>query len=280
MKTKVLILGMGNVGTHLANALNQAGVESDLQSSRDSLPELYRYSHIIIATKDDAIASVAARLNEAFESQNLKGAQIIMHTSGSIPLSVLTDTLPAATPCGVFYPMQTFSKGVDMRYDDIPFLLEATDLPTLESIKALAAKISPNIIEADSKVRADYHIGAVLTCNFANHLCELADDYLTGQNLDFKYLLPLLRQTVAKLSTTSPAKAQTGPAVRHDQKVIDYHLSRIASATQRSSDSQTSSYSSSRIASDTHPSSDSQTSSSRLSQIYTLLTDSIRKSHP
>lgn len=229
----VLILGTGNVGTHLAEAFRTAGVETTLVSSR-KLEEcsLNKYSFIIIAVKDEAISEMSEKIGRILKRQayasNDQASPVVAHTSGSIPLSTLRMKLPEHIPCGVLYPMQTFSKDVAMRYDDIPFLIEGSDRYAYDRLAELAESISSNIIKADSTVRANYHIGAVLTCNFTNHLCALAEDYLKSEGLDFTTLLPLLRQTLKKLETSSPAKVQTGPAARNDRKVIEYHLDKLA----------------------------------------------------
>jgi len=45
--------------------------------------------------------------------------------------------------------------------------------------------------------------------------------------LPFEILLPLLRQTVEKVSTMTPAEAQTGPAVRRDVNVMRAQLAEL-----------------------------------------------------
>lgn len=222
---KIAIIGRGNVGSHLKKALENIGKSVIAIASREEFPNLSDYDLIIIAVKDDYIKDVALKLREALKNDNAR--PIVVHTSGSVNLSVLTEILPERIAAGVFYPMQTFSKGVDMRYDNIPFLLEASDPSTLERLKLLASEISSNVQEADSEIRAKYHIGAVLTCNFTNHLCALTDEYLQANGLKFNTLLPLLSQTISKLNSTSPAEAQTGPAIRGDHKVIDYHFDKL-----------------------------------------------------
>ena len=52
----------------------------------------------------------------------------------------------------------------------------------------------------------------------------LADEVLSEVGLPFEAMLPLIRTTVDKLDRLAPAQSQTGPAVRHDLKVIDSHL--------------------------------------------------------
>lgn len=220
-------MGEGNVGSHLAKAFSQKGFDVTTMSSRRPILELTGADIVIIAVHDDAIPDIARKVAEAILREKNRNI-IVAHTSGSVPISVLEETLPENSRFGVFYPMQTFSKHVDMRYDDIPFLIEGSDNYTLTSLKNLASEISVNVIEADSDIRKDYHIGAVFACNFANHLWTLSDKYLSSKGLPFGLLKPLLRQTIAKLDSTSPFEAQTGPAVRHDERVMQAHLSHLS----------------------------------------------------
>lgn len=215
-ETTISIIGTGNVGSHLANAL---GIEPVNSRSLLNLPP---YSDvIIIAVKDDAIAYVA---------HNLKGrARILCHTSGSVPMSVLHGCAPHT---GVLYPMQTFSKNVILDYSTIPFFTEASDSHTEEILKSIALMMSRNVNHADSAGRKRLHIAAVMACNFSNHLVALADDLLKEDGLDYHVLLPLLRQTIDKLHELPPAEAQTGPAARGDMNVVGSHLAMLASKPQ------------------------------------------------
>jgi hypothetical protein len=55
----------------------------------------------------------------------------------------------------------------------------------------------------------------------------ISDKILSKSNIDFKLLLPLINQTVKKLTDNKPSEVQTGPAKRNDKKVIDVHLEDI-----------------------------------------------------
>ena len=57
-----------------------------------------------------------------------------------------------------------------------------------------------------------------------NALAGIAEDILQNSGIDFSTLLPLMKQTVNKLNNLKPALAQTGPAVRGDQKVMKSHM--------------------------------------------------------
>lgn len=210
---RITIVGTGNVGTHLAKALRGKRYDVSLIGSRTltGLPD--KSDIIIIAVKDDAIAETAKRL---------KGkAGLIAHTSGSVPMAVLEGTAKAT---GVFYPMQTFSKDVELNYSDIPFFIEGNSEEAENALLDVARSVSGNVRLADSADRKRLHLSAVFACNFTNHLMAIADDILKENGMDYSVMLPLLRQTIDKLQSLPPSKAQTGPAARLDRNVLDAHI--------------------------------------------------------
>lgn len=52
----------------------------------------------------------------------------------------------------------------------------------------------------------------------------MADEWLMDKGLDFKALLPLIKETSRKATEGHPFELQTGPAVRHDKGILDSHL--------------------------------------------------------
>ena len=50
---------------------------------------------------------------------------------------------------------------------------------------------------------------------------------LDEAGLPFDAMKPLIRTTVEKLDRLTPAQSQTGPAIRHDQHVIDNHMAML-----------------------------------------------------
>lgn len=214
------IIGTGNVGTHLYRALKgKANVKSIPARTFEGLrseSEIY-----IVCVSDFAIPEIVNTLSGMIEPNG-----IIAHTSGTTPLSAISDIYPNT---GVLYPMQTFSKDVELNYGDIPFFIEGSDNRVLSELRNAAALISENITVADSEARRDLHIASVLSCNFVNHLWTLAYDYLKSKGISFDSMIPLIKETVRKISRVSPPNAQTGPAVRCDIKTISDHLDTLSS---------------------------------------------------
>lgn len=215
---KIDIIGTGNVGTHLLRAFE--GKADAKAVNPHSLEGLREDSEIyIISVSDDAIPPVAKRLKSKISKES-----ILAHTSGTTPLSVLKGT---TSHTGVFYPLQTFSKNVALDYSEIPFFIEGESDVTVRDLDKAARLISGHVSRADSEQRKDLHIASVLSCNFCNHLWSLADSYLEKHGLDFKTLLPLIRETARKAAEKRPGELQTGPAVRHDLKIMESHSRKL-----------------------------------------------------
>lgn len=208
----IAIVGRGNVATHLFKALEgKADIHMVNPHTLEGMPE--HVDIAIISVKDDVVAEMAERI---------KGrAGIVAHTSGSCPLDCLKGSAPST---GVFYPMQTFTKGVDLDYSEIPFFIEGSDEKTEKKLMDLARLISGNVRKADSIGRRQLHLAAVFACNFTNRMMGIADEILKEHGMDYTVMLPLLKQTMEKLSSIPPGEAQTGPAVRGDMGVMQAHL--------------------------------------------------------
>jgi hypothetical protein len=227
----IVIIGSGNIATHLGRAFKMAGQTISQVWSRDitkasaladtlaaqpidSMLDLDRTADLfIIAVNDEAIRKIAIELKLS--------DQLLLHTSGSTGLSALEG---ASTKIGVFYPLQTFSKIKSIDFRNIPIIIEANVPEVLAIIRAIADRLSEKVIELNSDQRKTLHIGAVFACNFTNHLFGLAQELLEEKGLDYELLKPLIEETLNKIEMNSPVSVQTGPAIREDQATIQTHL--------------------------------------------------------
>ena len=128
---------------------------------------------------------------------------------------------------GVIYPMQTFSKSRLVDFSIIPFFLEANTSDGACLLQSVAEKLSGNIRFLSSDKRRHLHLAAVFACNFTNHIYSLASRLLEQQDIPAEILLPLIDETAAKIHVLPPKKAQTGPAIRYDENVINKHLAML-----------------------------------------------------
>ncbi len=231
---QVVIIGSGNVATSLAHGLasrcevaqiysrtlaHAQALAGDIgcENATDDLSALVPDADVyIIAVRDDVIADVIAATRD-------NGA-LWVHTSGSKSIDLFADH---RARYGVLWPMQSFSRQVVTPLDDVHFFAEANNEAALVELMELGSLMSSHVIEADSDKRRWLHIASVFSCNFANHMWTLAYELLTEQDLPFEAMMPLIRTTVEKLDGLTPGESQTGPAIRHDNQVIERHLSML-----------------------------------------------------
>lgn len=208
----VAMIGRGRVATHMSKALLKAGHGVVSVNSR-TLEELPQDADVyIIAVKDSALQDVIRQLTNLLKTKN--DAPLIVHTAGSMPLSVFEGYTENG---GVFYPMQTFSMEREVDFREIPLFIEGKD----KRIRELAESISEHVYELSSDDRRYLHLAAVFACNFTNHCYTLAAEVLEKKGLPFDVMLPLVDETARKVHELHPHEAQTGPAVRGDENVMN-----------------------------------------------------------
>lgn len=182
----------------------------------------------IICVKDDAIGDVARQLRAVVGPE-----PVIAHTSGGTAMAELS-SCEDGSRVGVFYPLQSFTQGRTIDFSKVHFFIEASDEVVYSQLQSLAARLTtaPNIHPLSSADRRLMHLAAVFASNFVNHCCALAESILQPAGLDFEIMRPLLAETVAKLDVMSPAEAQTGPALRWDERVLNAHCELLADRPQ------------------------------------------------
>ena len=225
---KIVLIGAGNLATHLGKALHAAGhdmvqVFSRTMQSAETLASLLDAEPLtdISQVRDDADVYIFLVKDSALEqliSQLCGGEKkVFLHTAGSMPMSVFRGK---ALHYGVLYPMQTFSKQREVDFSIIPCFIEANDEFALKQIEGLAGQISHRVYQLSSEDRKYLHLSAVFACNFANHCYAASQELLQQHGIPFDVMLPLIDETAAKVHGMTPKEAQTGPAVRYDENVI------------------------------------------------------------
>lgn len=231
---KVVMIGTGNVATVLSkllvsrghqlvqvygrNAEHAAKLASDLNTFYSSDPVAIDMSAdlYMVALSDTALYSISSWFKP--------GNKLVVHTAGSVSMDVLS---ACSTNFGVLYPLQSLRKEMET-YPVIPLLIEGNTPGNSGLIKEFAKGLSDTVVEMNSEDRMRLHIGAVMVSNFTNYLYARTDEYYKEQHLDFKLLLPLMRESVNRLEQFYPSQLQTGPAVRNDQTTIQKHLQLLA----------------------------------------------------
>ena len=229
IKTAVFI-GSGNVATHLALAMCNAGVNIRQVFSRrienarlladklncaavDNIQVINPDADVyVLAVADDAIEPLIS----LFPFRN----RMILHTSGSTGMDVLKT---GTDQYGVLYPLQTFSRDVPVDFKKAPLCLEVSEPALREPLESLANLISDHVQWVSSEKRRFLHLAAVFACNFVNHMYAQAAEIADNHQLDFAILRPLIEETARKAMKWDPREVQTGPAKRNDSRIMEMH---------------------------------------------------------
>ena len=216
----VLLFGTGRLAFHLGYALRGAGVSIAGVAGRDALKaaelakdlscpafglsdELPQADLRILAVSDDAIHLVAETLPQ-------DGTPTI-HLSGSKALDLL---LPH-THRGVLWPIQSFSPGKPISFQEVPLIVDAEDEATLGLLRDLAARLSSTVVHLPFPLRQRLHLSAVIAANFPTFLLREAERLLTAHDIPPELLHPLWKATTEK-ALRGADNAVTGPARRGD----------------------------------------------------------------
>lgn len=228
---RIALIGAGNVAHHLAPALLKAGINLCQIYSRtlESARELGKKTGItytsevfgiypdceiyIFCVSDDALLPL-------YKNIRINKEALVIHTSGSLPMDVFK---PFTSRYGVLYPLQTFTKKRNLDFNEIPLCIEAAVPEILHELRELAGLLSTRVEEISSDKRKTLHMAAVFANNFVNQMYEIAGNIVEKEGLDFSLLRPLIFETAHKVMLMSPDMAQTGPARRGDESILQMH---------------------------------------------------------
>lgn len=235
----IVMLGAGNVASHLTSSLINAGhkIVQIFGRTKHSTRELAKKSNCsftlnvdeiirdadlyIMAVPDASIDSLAQTLPK------LNG--VVVHTSGSTSIKVLRRL---SDSYGVFYPFQTFSKVRNLNLNDVPFCIEASSEEVGNLLFSLSKLLGGKPIKMDSETRRWLHLSGVFSCNFVNHMLTVAQLIAEEKGFSFDLLKPLISETISKAFELAPANSQTGPAIRGDLDTIKKHVAMLSNVNE------------------------------------------------
>lgn len=228
---RLIIIGSGNVATHLSTAILKAGhsiagvcgrnfehtaelaKRLNTTKSFDDISAIPTDADIyLISVSDDNISDVASQM------PNVKG--IVAHTAGSVPIRVLQRFVSH----GVVYPLQSFSKNRPIDVSRVPLCIEGCDNSTASTLSAFARTLSYDVRRMTTEQRAQLHIAAVFASNFVNSMYAEAETILKKSDIPFDIMRQLILETAAKAADMGPIAAQTGPARRNDIGVMNHQM--------------------------------------------------------
>jgi predicted short-subunit dehydrogenase-like oxidoreductase (DUF2520 family) len=235
-KIKILVIGSGNIAWHIVSHLSffkRFEITVYNRTSTAKLKQLQKEFKVNVITdwkkindKTDVFficAADTAIKTFALKLKKFKTKALVLHTSGTTPLSDLNG---ASKNIGVFYPLQTFTFGTSVNWQEVPVFIEANNKKSVGYLTNFAGLFSKTVVKTNSNNRLKLHLAAVIAGNFSNAMYASAYNYL-DKSLNrsyFKYLSPLITTTAKKAVFGDPSLVQTGPAARNDKKTQQKHL--------------------------------------------------------
>lgn len=228
------ILGSGNVASHLAPALFEAGFKISQIFSRNNqtgkeLADSVHSTFISDITLIDKEADFYLFLlpNDAIDEvvgqwpADVNRDAIFLHSSGSY----LTEKFNSISDnYGVFYPLQTFKKGIPTDIGQTPFLIDSNKDEHFEILEELTKELSSYVYRLNDEERHKLHLSAVFINNFTNAIFSAAYSYLESEKVSREALTLIVKKTFDNLLSKHPDDIQTGPAIRGEGPLINSHL--------------------------------------------------------
>lgn len=234
MNSRIAIVGSGQVAEALVcsfcNKIDPCNITVIARNRERAISLINKYSvnfndydsvitqhfdYIIIAVKDDCINEVSKHVSTfAFDA-------IVCHTSGSVGVDKISYK---SKNIGVFYPLQSFTKDVEVNFSTIPIFIEGNSDECVAKLKELGELISNNVSVATSKSREKLHLCAVFANNFTNYMFTITNELIESEGIQNKALVPLIKATFERIINENTKEIQTGPARRGDLNTIARHL--------------------------------------------------------
>ncbi|MDR2835572.1 MAG: DUF2520 domain-containing protein [Bacteroidales bacterium] len=230
-KIKIAIIGAGNVASHFVEKIKNTDIQI-LQICNRHINKAKKLANIVNAEAIDNFEQILPNADIYFfmlsdsgiveiidKIKSQKG--IFVHTSGTLSKDIFKNH---TNNYGVFYPFQTFSEKDKLNFNDLPILLDTSNKYTSEILEKFAQNLKCKVYNIDEKQRQIIHLSGIFASNFANHCVFLGEQILKNENIDIDIIQPLLKQSFNKIFSIGAKKAQTGPAYRNDEIIIEKHL--------------------------------------------------------
>jgi len=248
MSSTIAIVGAGRVGRALARSLRARGwtigtvITRSFGTARSAVRAIgggHPYGDVtrrvldadvvLIATPDDAVREVAAKLARA-GGEEWRG-KIVLHTSGALDGRVLEPLARAGAAIGAMHPLQTFSGRGAPELEGVAFVIEG-DRRAQKAARRIAHALGGAPVTLRSAVKPAYHAAATFAAPYVLVLIESATRILMRAGFPRQRaklaLLPLIRQTLANYERLGARKAWTGPVARGDFSTVARHRAALA----------------------------------------------------
>ncbi len=212
---RLTVIGRGRLGSALARAAADAGVEVVGPLGRGPHVELDRSAPILLCVPDAEIARAAARIDPGL---------LVGHCSGATTLAPL-----AGHEAFSMHPLMTVTPdGAD--FAGAGAAVAGSTARALTVARGLAAALGMRPVEIADADRTTYHAAASIASNFLITLEAAAERLAGGVGVDRALLAPLVRATVENWVNVGAERALTGPVARGDESTVAAQRAAVATA--------------------------------------------------
>jgi predicted short-subunit dehydrogenase-like oxidoreductase (DUF2520 family) len=252
MQRSVSIIGLGNWGSSLAQALVVAGVQLNEvivpggRSSRRYAPWARALPRttldharldadvLWLCVPDAVLVQVTRRLVEQVVKRvvaqrgerGLKG-QIVVHSSGALSSTLLQEAARVGASVASVHPVMSFPTRTPVALEGVPFGVEA-DASSRRILNAIVRRIGGRPFAVKTATKALYHaIGMLSSPLLVSHLAAAQQ---TAALAGFtprqarRLIEPIARATLDNFFLRGGAKSFSGPIARGDVQTIRLHL--------------------------------------------------------
>ena len=200
---RIAIVGAGRLGTAMAAALGDAGIEVEGPLRRGE-PVGAGVGAVLLCVPDAEIEAAAAAITPG---------PLVAHCSAST-------TLAALAPHEAFslHPLMTVPD-TGARFAGATAAVAGTTSRALGAADALARRLGMEPVQIDEADRAAYHAAASIAANFLVVVEDLAERLARTAGLDREPLVALVQAAVANWAMLGPG-ALTGPVARGDDATV------------------------------------------------------------
>jgi predicted short-subunit dehydrogenase-like oxidoreductase (DUF2520 family) len=243
MQKSLAIIGAGRVGRALGRRFCELGWKIGAVVTRnvDSARRAVRFigagqAHavaargilasrvILIAVPDDAVVETAWELARIGAEELHR--KIVLHTSGALDSSALSELKKYGAAVAGMHPLQTFSGVAVPSLEGKVFAIEGNPV-AVRTARQMARALGGSPLHVAGSRRVLYHAAAAMAAGQALALQEAATQLLLSIGMNrreaVRALLPLTRQVLENFERLGPRAAWTGPLSRGDYQVIAAH---------------------------------------------------------
>lgn len=228
-RRSIAIVGVGRLGTALAQRLSEAGHKvSKINSRISARPKRLSADVVWFCVPDAEIATVAQSFLEVEWKE-----KFAFHSSGVLASDVLAPLRRAGASVASVHPLMTFVKGSVPDLTGVPFAIGG-DPSAVRVARTVVRDLGgrPVVIKKQDKVA--YHAFATMICPLLVSLLAASEKAAALARIPKaearRRTMPIIRQTLRNYEKLGPAGAFSGPIVRGDVETIRAHLKALARA--------------------------------------------------